>query len=421
MIKTAITRRFAAAFLSLCMVLSLVPMASAADFSVSEELMGEVYDIIREYDPEIYERIVFDPLAAPNYGEGIYGNYYLGDSGSMVSIGDAKAKGYADMTARALGISGSNLDVQLADAMLEGLASKSAWQSKVKAADIVTVNVNNIFAIDCVKSFMSGKAVELGWTKLFGAEKAARIGEALAMAKEYFAGMGLGTMMGLDLADLMTVLIECYVYDYVNTVIYIDDIVKTVHELNPRAEVVLVGLVNSFDGLVMEKDGITVNLGEMFGIIVEAGSRYMTTVAVQNEKTTFINAAAAETGLSSYSTITMDDMVTLFMGILSQNTQLPNSNGNTWIKDQIIAHESRVNSVLWSEGSLLKAESNTGGTLVMAMHDDEGMMTGIKMQAIAAGTHEVDLSSQLADGYIRAMLVDEAFVPLSEYVTIYAE
>ncbi|MBQ1270343.1 MAG: hypothetical protein IIY11_01660, partial [Clostridia bacterium] len=311
MIKTAITKRFAAAFLSLCMVLSLVPMASAADFSVSEELMGEVYDIIREYDHEIYERIVFDPLAAPNYGEGIYGNYYLGDSGSMVSIGDAKAKGYADMTARALGISGSNLDVQLADAMLEGLASKSAWQSKVKAADIVTVNVNNIFAIDCVKSFMSGKAVELGWTKLFGAEKAARIGEALAMAKEYFAGMGLGTMMGLDLADLMTVLIECYVYDYVNTVIYIDDIVKTIHELNPKAEVVLVGLVNSFDGLVMEKDGITVNLGEMFGIIVEAGSRYMTTVAVQNEKTTFINAAAAETGLSSYSTITMDDMVTL--------------------------------------------------------------------------------------------------------------
>ncbi|MBQ1271045.1 MAG: hypothetical protein IIY11_05250 [Clostridia bacterium] len=268
---------------------------------------------------------------------------------------------------------------------------------------------------------MSGKAVELGWTKLFGAEKAARIGEALAMAKEYFAGMGLGTMMGLDLADLMTVLIECYVYDYVNTVIYIDDIVKTIHELNPRAEVVLVGLVNSFDGLVMEKDGITVNLGEMFGIIVEAGSRYMTTVAVQNEKTTFINAAAAETGLSSYLTITMDDMVTLFMGILSQNTQLPNSNGNTWIKDQIIAHESRVNSVLWSEGSLLKAESNTGGTLVMAMHDDEGMMTGIKMQAITAGTHEFDLSSQLADGYIRVMLVDSAFVPLSEYVTIYAE
>ena len=421
MIKTAITRRFAAAFLSLCMVLSLIPMASAADISISDEMMGSIYDIIENRYPDIYEMMLYDPLTAPNYGEGIYGNYYFGDSGSMVSIGDSKANGYASQTASALGASVYNINVQLADAMLEGLTSNSTWQSKVKAADIVTVNVNNTFSFDCIRQFMSGIAVDLDWEELVGAENTASIDEALAMVNDYFSQMGLGVILGLDVAELMTVLIECYVYDYVNTVIYIDDIVKTIHELNPRAEVVLIGLVNSFDGITMVQDGQSIDLGGMFSMIVDAGSRFMTTVAVMNEKTTFINARDAETGLSSYSTVTMNDMTGLIMGILLNNTQLPNSNGNTYIKNQIASHESRVNSVLWQEGSLLKAESQTGGTLVMAIHDADGRMTGMTMQAIAAGTHEVDLSSQLTGGYIRAMLMDNAFVPLSEYVTIYAE
>lgn len=183
-------------------------------------------------------------------------------------------------------------------------------QDAVAAADVIALGVGNadinIYAVNNVLGVIGKDVVGIGSVDYGTLEDALANCDALTRSvamqvyDNLYGKLESAISERVTDADLVTKLLDILVYSAVSFVANYSAILEEVATVNPDATVMIVGLVNMLDGMVIEYNGQTIELGRYFGYVVEALNACLAAVptAMQMngdyEKVTFLYAEAAD-------------------------------------------------------------------------------------------------------------------------------
>lgn len=183
-------------------------------------------------------------------------------------------------------------------------------QDAVAAADVIALGVGNadinIYAVNNVLGVIGKDVVGIGSVDYGTLEDALANCDALtrnAVMQVYdnlYGKLESAISERVTDAELVTTLLDILVYSAVSFVANYSAILEEVATVNPDATVMIVGLVNMLDGMVIEYNGHTIELGRYFGYVIEALNAYLAAVPTamqmngEYENVTFLYAEASD-------------------------------------------------------------------------------------------------------------------------------
>jgi hypothetical protein len=201
----------------------------------------------------------------------------------------------------------------------------------ITEADLITLNFSNNtiteFMMNQTMAALDGKAAEMDWNQYLSDKEAALVEEALAEMTGYFAGAGLGE----EMAAVLTTAVESYAYAYVGFAVNYAEMLNDIHEINPEAEVIVVGSYNAFPELGIEMQGEETVVGEYVDYLIELMDMQYLVYAMVTPNTTFVevNETEVEKAYTGISGVAMD--------LLLSGTKLyPSAEGHEYIKTEIL-------------------------------------------------------------------------------------
>ena len=267
-------------------------------------------------------------------------DYVINKDSYYVALGDADAYGQsAELLTQEMGLlhKYANLTESGLSAS-ELLANIEAYAAEIAKADLVTLgfsaNTFTAFTASQVKLAMYDRTpVEMDWAALIGEAGATNVAEALASTEAYFIEEGVPARY----ASVMTLAIESYVFAYVSHMVDYVQVTQAIHAINPEALLVLVGMYNPLDGVILDLGESQINLGQYVRYLVDATNVYTLGNAVVIPEAIYADAPAVE----MVSPGTVIDVVN-FIGELVYNPNAldayaPTDAGYEYIKDQILA------------------------------------------------------------------------------------
>ena len=248
--------------------------------------------------------------------------YYVSEDSYYVAIGDgtAASNSYVDALAAKLGVEYKNLaenGMMVADA----LALLDEQVAEIEKADLVTVGFGSNsfldYAIDrAVRQEIADRTdaevpAPLNWATYVGADGAVAIEKALAEVNKELNERGLnettleydvdimGTVVHVstkvDVAKLMTGVVESYAYAVVSYAIDLPKIVDEIHEINDEAVVAIVGMYNPVDAVAVSVGESALEIGEYVDYLVCAANVHNFAYALLTDKAIFVEADEVET------------------------------------------------------------------------------------------------------------------------------
>jgi len=208
-------------------------------------------------------------------------------------------------------------------------ALRAQYVSEIEKADLITLGFDNNFSAFMQAQILSAQPYELDWARYVGDEGVVYVAKALEEVANVLAQSGLPA----DYIGSLLYAVECYAYGYVGFAFNYPAVVGAIHEINPDAQVLLVGLYNPLEN--MSVAGI--DLGGYVEYLVELANAHMTAYAVLAPNTIYIDAPAVETILESQAAGAEVDLITFVANITGGSKNLHASEaGHEYIKDQII-------------------------------------------------------------------------------------
>ena len=271
------------------------------------------------------------------YGNALSADYVIDKYSKYVALGDSTEleETYVEKLAEALGVPYENLTetgVSLDDVVAGNVDALSD-------ADLISIGFNaNNYIDNMVDRMIAYEPVEFDWAKLVGEKYADNVEAAIAKINAELIERGLDELVYegsiYTTADALTVAIEGYVYDYVTYLKNAYKAVDNIHAVNPEALVVLVGMYNPFEGVVLNNNGKTVALGAIYDTLIEAMDGYHFVYALVRENTIFVNAPAVETSYAPGEYDAVDYITEVLTGGIE--AMMPTDAGHEYIKDQIL-------------------------------------------------------------------------------------
>ena len=211
---------------------------------------------------------------------------------------------------------------------------RALYTSEIEKADLITVGVGNVtpFVFAQIQRVVTGKApYEMDWAKLVGEDHVQYIEMALNEVDKYLAGAELGKVMSIDLTEVMSVAAESYAYAYAGFALNYAEMLNDIHEINPEAEVIVVGSYNPLSELAIEIEGEETVVGEYIDYLVELMDFQFLAYSMLTPNTTFVevNETEVEKTYTGMTALAMD----IFLGNVKLN---PSANGHEYIKTQIL-------------------------------------------------------------------------------------
>ncbi len=286
--------------------------------------------------------------------ESTHGIYYRGDDSFYVALGDSSvvSKSYVESVATALGVDFANL-AKVGDTTADTLAAIEDNAAVLAKADLVTVGYTaNIFTAEVtytLQKILMGKPVEeYDWVALLGEEYAAKMESVFRSIHDTFVEQGLDTKIsGRNVADMLTVAVEAYAYKYIEHIITYPALIDAVHAVNPEALVVIVGLHNTVENIVIDIDGTEIALGEYVQLAVDSANAISRLYATMNDKTVFVAAPEVETIKEANGASLKYDMLSfVFESILTGGADFATTEkGNEYIAERILAAVTVIDGV----------------------------------------------------------------------------
>ena len=285
-------------------------------------------------------------------------NYIVTDDSYYVALGDADAYGQsAELLAQALELVNSYANLTESNMSASALLSNiGTYAAEIGKADLITLgfSANNFtaFTASQVKLAMYEQPpVEMDWVALIGKEGAAKVAEVLAKMEVFFIEEGVPARY----APIMTLAIESYVFAYVTHMVDYVQVAQAIHTINPEALLVLVGMYNPLDGVILDLGESQIDLGQYVRYLVDATNVYTLGNAIVIPEAIYVDAPAVETS----STGAVIDVVN-FIGELVYNpyalaAYMPTSAGFEYIMNQILT---ALNPTFELSGLLGDADSN---------------------------------------------------------------
>lgn len=278
-------------------------------------------------------------------------DYQINENSSYVAIGDNTA--YAELLNAYLAEVVTGTDkagykypaaTLIQSATIAG--APAAIQSNLAAiagADLISIGYgNDTFATQAIDAMMAalieGEFAEYDWVALLGEDGAAYAAEAMAELYSKLVAMGLADVViptaKASLADAMMAAVESYIYNVAVYGLYLPEIIAAIQEINPDAQIIVVGMSNPFTGTVFTFEDMAINVGEYVQYVVDAANIYGVTYAVLTENVTFVPAPEAESAVSNQ-TIEMG-LAFVASYIKGEVTFATTEAGNAYIAEQIM-------------------------------------------------------------------------------------
>ena len=266
---------------------------------------------------------------------------------TYTSMGDKSAlAGYADKVASALKISGgdyknlASADQRVSDTL--ALVSKNG--TTIKNSSIISLGYSsNVFLNEAISQIdlmlLEEPVATYNWVGLIGNENAAKVQAYLDSLEKGFKDDGFNmSVMGVNFSDMLVAALEGYSYKMAEHMMGIPDVIDAIHTLNPNATVILVGMYNPFDGIVLDVEGKSFSMGEYIQRLADAADELYLEYAHKYDNTVFVKAPDVETIAVANGTAANHDMVSFVWDLLMNYTAdyYPSAAGNEYIKSKII-------------------------------------------------------------------------------------
>ena len=323
--------------------------------------------------------------------EATHGEYVIENDSFYVALGDSSAvsESYVDSLAAVLGVDYANL-ANAGDTTTDTLALIAEQAEVLAKADLVTVGYTaNIFTAEVtytLSNILQGKPVEAyDWAALVTEDGVEYVEKALAEVRAKLVEQGLDvTVSGRNLADTLMAAVEAYAYRYVEHMLTYPEIVNAIHEVAPEALVVIVGLHNTVENIVIDVEGTEIALGEYVQYAVDAANAVSLVNAILVEDTVFVATPDVETLKEEKGDELTYDMISfVFEAILTNGADFATSEaGHAYIVEQIL----NALTIIDNRTGLLGDADSDGDV------DNVDAMLVLQYDAALIGENDLDLS-----------------------------
>ena len=362
--------------------------AITAGLEELNELIEELTEKITDELMQIVEKLIYDAT---------HGEYVIDNDSFYVGLGDSSAvsQSYVDALAALLKLDYANL-AQAGHTTTDTLDVIAQNAALIGKADLVTIGYTaNIFTAEVVytiQNILMGDPVEeYDWEALVTEGGVQYVEKALAEIHAKFVEQGLDIVVsGRNMADALTAAVEAYAYAYVEHLLTYPAIVNAIHEIAPEALVVIVGLHNTVENIVIDIEGTEIALGEYVQYTVDAANVVSLVNAILAENTVFVNTPDVETLKEEKGDSLNYDMISfVFEAILTNGADFATSEaGHAYILDQIL----NALTIIDNRTGLLGDADSDGDV------DSTDAMLVLQYDALLIGEDQLDLSVCDVDG-----------------------
>lgn len=299
------------------------------------------------------------------FGVATCGEYTITPDSHYVALGDntAVSRSYVDLLAAEFAQL-SNMDYSFTNLAEDGLLMQDVYDvlnanvAEIQKADFITIGFGSNgftnFAVEQMSNLIDGVPVDIDWAAYVGEEGLPYVEAVKQELIAYLADAGVtGDYLGVDLAELLTVALESYAYSYIAYAYNLPLVVQAVNEINPDALVVLVGMYNPLDGVVLDMEGTQLPVGEYVQNLVNITNAEALLVAMLTGDAMYVDAPAVEVD-NTKTVMTIRQFINEYSYYNAVGLN-PNQNGHTYIKEQII---NALTITVQSDGLLGDADSN---------------------------------------------------------------
>ena len=318
--------------------------AIAALEALAAELEAQVEELLNQAAAELVE------IMTDLFNDATHTDYVITEDSAYVAIGDNTA--YAELLNAYLaelvagtdkvGYEYPNATLVQSNTIADAPAAIQSNLAAIAGADLISIGYgNDTFATQAIDAMMAaliyGEFAEYDWVALLGEDGAAYAAEYMTELYSELVAMGLADVViptaKASLADAMMAAVETYVYNVAVYGLYLPEVISAIQEINPDAQIIVVGMSNPFAGTVFTFEDMAINVGEYVEYIVDAANIYGVTYAVLTENVTFVPAPEAESTVSNQ-TIEMG-LAFVFEYIQGKVTFTTTEAGNAYIAEQI--------------------------------------------------------------------------------------
>lgn len=253
---------------------------------------------------------------------------------------------------------------------------RAYYRSEIAKADLITINLgaNNFttFLTAQMNRVQAGDtAYAIDWSRYFDSNVVNGVNEAKTMLASALrtAGMSQANI------DDMTTIIESYLYAYIGFAFNYTEVLNEIHEINPDALVIVVGVYNPMDAAYIDMGGFRLNVGELLSGLLELANLHYRAYAMLTPNTIFVEIPDTETFLDAmYANGTVTDTsletFTYFMQNNSGEAMHADANGHEYIKNEILRVlavndiqriEDILNAIDWAD--VLQSQGNEKSTV----------------------------------------------------------
>ena len=191
--------------------------------------------------------------------------------------------------------------------------------------ETVKVEIN---VVDMLYKNIDTMGDDFAFLKTFSKDKlAAKFGEYATFTVE------------IPVVDTLIFSAESYLYSYVNFNHKYFETILAIQAINPTAQIVVLGGYNAFDGVTFDLGATSVNLGDLYGYLVDATSTHSFVYSLAYANVTYVDISETETAYeAAVAAGQIDaDLETFLMAYLSNPVILgASAQGNYYIAAQIL-------------------------------------------------------------------------------------
>lgn len=321
---------------------------------------------------------------------------------------------YVDYLAEDLAIAHKNLAKQ-------GLIAEDTFAileenaTEIEKADFITLGYGNNgftnFTVAQLMKQINGEEVVFDWSLYLQGEELEYVETALAELRTSFVDSGMeGEVMGVNMADLLSVALESYAYGFTSYVYSYPKVIEAIQEVNPEAVILVVGMYNPLAGVVLDLEGEKLAIGDYIQYLVDATNMHCSTYTLLTTNTEYVDAPDVETKNTKTEMTILQFLMVEYVRNKGASMN-PSENGHQYIKDQILDVLSELEEnipsftvavhgakngatyTISADSKVLNVVNDTAACVVGYTMDEGETYTRLSATENAEGGFDFDLSS----------------------------
>lgn len=333
------------------------------------QLLASVEDLLETADGQV-SQIVAEAMAAFEqvYLDAISADYTVSKDSYYVAIGDdtlATDNSYANALADELKISYDKVIADSASKALALVKSDADVQAKIVRSDLVTLGFSNNAMLDfMVETVQSLEPVTLDWS-VFGYDQ---LNDRVAEAMDKLQAALEEKVQDATQAAMLRVAVESYAYAYTTHLMAYPMMAEAIHKINPDTLVVLVGMSNALEDVVLTNNGEEIPLGDYVQYLIDAANIEALAYAMISDNTIYVEAPDTQTKLDARGASLSGDLIGAISKLLSDSIRSlldPSPDGHAYIKEQILGTLDVEQDLLWGDANGDGTVNSTDARLVL--------------------------------------------------------